>query len=155
MPLRGDCLLPIYQGVALGWGLIAPSGRYRIHTDNHSHPFMANYMIIICSFLLYVVLCCLMLFDSFYANWYSGIFFFLCEQKEETRKNREHAPPLVVIAPHSPNSPKQEIRAVLSYSYQTPDKKYATETVPCRRHTLIFLIFFVLQGCIFLFLSVK
>ena len=65
MPLRGDCLLPISQGVALGWGLIAPSGRYRIHTDNHSHPFMANYMIIICSFLLYVVLCCLMLFDFF------------------------------------------------------------------------------------------
>ena len=31
-------------------------------------------------------------FSSWIFNWYSGIFFFLCGQKEETRKNREHAP---------------------------------------------------------------
>ena len=30
MPLRGDCPLPISQGVALGWGLIAPLGRYPV-----------------------------------------------------------------------------------------------------------------------------
>ena len=30
---------------------------------------------------------------SWIFNWYSGIIFFLCGQKEETRKNREHAPP--------------------------------------------------------------
>ena len=62
MPLRGDCLLPISQGVALGWGLIAPSVRYRIHADNHSQKFIANYMVIICSF---VVLCCSLLFLLF------------------------------------------------------------------------------------------
>ena len=44
MPLQGDCLLPISQGVALGWGLIAPSGRYRMHADYHSQKFMDNYM---------------------------------------------------------------------------------------------------------------
>ena len=62
MPLRGDCLLPISQGNALGWGLIAPSGRYRMHADDHSQKFMANYMkfmdnymVIICSFLLLYV----------------------------------------------------------------------------------------------------
>ena len=33
------------------------------------------------------------IFSSWMFNWYSGIFFFLCGQKEETRKNREHAPP--------------------------------------------------------------
>ena len=65
MPLRGDCLLPISQGVALGWGLIAPSGRYRMHSDYHSQKFMTNYMkfidnymVIICFLLFYVVLCC-------------------------------------------------------------------------------------------------
>ena len=30
MPLQGDCFLPISQGVALGWGLIAPLGRYPV-----------------------------------------------------------------------------------------------------------------------------
>ena len=62
MPLQGDCFLPISQGVALGWGLIAPSVRYRIHADDHSQKFMDNYMkfmdnymVIICFFLLLYV----------------------------------------------------------------------------------------------------
>ena len=62
--------LPISQGVALGWGLIAPSVRYRMHADDYSQRFMANYMkfmdnymVILCFLLLYVVLCCSLLFD--------------------------------------------------------------------------------------------
>ena len=68
MPLQGDCLFSISQGVALGWGLIAPSGRYGMHADDYSQKFMDNYMkfmgnymkfmdnymVIICSFLFYM-----------------------------------------------------------------------------------------------------
>jgi hypothetical protein len=36
LPLQGDSYSAIFpQGVALGYELIAPSGRYRVTTDNH------------------------------------------------------------------------------------------------------------------------
>jgi len=34
-PYRAIASFPISQGVALGWRLIAPSGRYRKDADNH------------------------------------------------------------------------------------------------------------------------
>ena len=72
MPLQGDCLLPISQGVALGWGLIAPSGRYGMHADDYSQRFMANYMKFMDNYM--VIICSVIIVQLFYAsliNFYS------------------------------------------------------------------------------------
>ena len=72
MPLQGDCLLPISQGVALGWGLIAPSVRYRMHADYHSQKFMNNYMKFMDNYM--VIICSVIVMQLFFTsliNFYS------------------------------------------------------------------------------------
>ena len=53
-------------------------------------------------------------------NWYSGIFFFLCGQKEETRKNRERAPP----------SNKWAFRCLAAELAASPLRQSSPETTP-------------------------
>ena len=72
MPLQGDCHLPISQGVALGWGLIAPSVRYGMHADDYSLKFMDNYMKFMINYM--VIICSVIVVQLFYAsliNFYS------------------------------------------------------------------------------------
>ena len=59
-------------------------------------------------------------FSSWIFNWYSGIFFFLCGQKEETRKNREHAPP----------SNKWVFRCLAAELAASPLRQSSPETTP-------------------------
>ena len=66
MHLRGDCLLPISQGVALGWGLIAPSVRYGMHADDYSQRFMDNYMKFMDNYM--VIICSVIIVQLFYAS---------------------------------------------------------------------------------------
>ena len=72
---------------------------------------------------MFPVVCCPLLSYVvwfFYANWYSGIFFFLCGQKEETRKNREHAPP----------SNKWAFRCLAAELAASPLRQSSPETTP-------------------------
>ena len=59
-------------------------------------------------------------FSSWILNWYSCIFFFLCGQKEETRKNREHAPP----------SNKWAFRCLAAELAASPLRQSSPETTP-------------------------
>ena len=79
MPLRGDCLLPISQGVALGWGLIAPSGRYRMHADNHWQKYMDNYMKFMDNYM--VIICSVIVMQLFYASLINFSTFFSALQR--------------------------------------------------------------------------